>query len=135
MWLHQYYIVSAVQSRHASVINVMGDTVLKSGRYDSVIAKTIDLDTGVFHCDFQATVIPDIRKAYGPDVTIEVWYEEGLFTLSTNRDDLSLADVMREFKLESLSGYLARNRALQDAIRAGREAPDLTPPYLGWRQW
>jgi len=89
----------------------------------------------VFHCDFNGTVIPEIRSVYGPDVTIEVWHEEGLFTLSTNREDLSVADIVREFNLEPLDGYLARNRALQDAVREGREAPDLTPPYLGRRQW
>ena len=134
-WMHHYHIVSAVLSRHARVINVMGDTVLKSGWHDRVIAETIDLDTVVFHCDFNGTVIPEIRKAYGQDVEIQVWHEEGFFTLSANRDDLSVADIIREYNLEPLDGYLARNRALQDAVREGREIPDLTPPYLGRRQW
>jgi len=134
-WMHNYYVVSSVQSRHARVINVLGDTVAKSGWQDRVIAETVNLDTGVFHCDFNRTAIPEIRMAYGPDVEIEVWHEEGLFTLSANREDLALADIVSEFQLESLGSYLARNRALQDAIREGREIPDLTPPYLGRQQW
>jgi len=134
-WLHNYYVVSAVQARHARVIDVLGETVARSGWHDRVIAETINLDTGVFHCDFNRTAIPEIRKAYGPDVEIKMWHEEGLFTLSTNRVDLSVLDVVREFRLESLDSYLTRNRALQDAIREGREIPDLTPAYLGRQQW
>lgn len=134
-WTHHYHIVSSVQSRHAQVINVMGDTVAKSGWHDPVLAATINLDTAVLHCDFNGTVIPDLRKTYGRDVDIAVWHEEGLFTLSSNREDLSVADIMEAFNLETLDDYLARNRTLQDAVRDGRAVPDLTPPYLGRTQW
>lgn len=134
-WQHRYYVVSSVQSRHARVIDIMGDTLAKSGWHDPVLAHTIDLDVGLFHCDFNRTVIPDIRKAYGPDVTIRMWHEEGLFTLETNREDLNLDDIVREFNLDPLDDYLTRNAALQDAVREGRAVPDLTPDYVGRVQW
>lgn len=134
-WMHHTYVVSAVQSRHARVIDVMGETLIKSGWHDTVIAKTIDLDIGVFHTDFNGAVIPELRKTYGPDITIKVWHEEGLFTLQSNREDLTLAEIVEGFRLDSLDAYLERNRALQDAVREGREIPDLTPPYLGRPQW
>jgi len=134
-WNHGYYVVSAVQSRYARVINPLGETLAKGGWHDPVVARTIDLDIGIFHCDFNAAVIPDIRKRYGPDVSIEVWHEEGVFTLQTNRADLSVSDLVREFSLERLESYLERNQALQDAVRDDREVPDLTPPYLGRTQW
>ena len=134
-WQHRYYVVSAVQSRHARVIDIMGDTPAKSGWHDPVLAYTVNLDVGLFHCDFNGSVIPDIRKTYGPDVTIKTWHEEGLFTLETNREDLSVADIVAAFKLDPLDDYLARNAVLQDAVREGREVPDLTPDYLGRVQW
>lgn len=134
-WLHRYYVVSAVQSRHARVIDILGETVAKTGWHDRVTAQTIDLDVGLFHCDFNGGVIPEIRQAYGPDVTITTLHEAGLFTLVTNRPGLSVAGVVREFNLDPLDAYLARNRALQDAVRAGRPIPDLRPDYVGREQW
>ena len=80
-------------------------------------------------------MIPDLRKAYGPDITLRVWHEEGLFTLETHRDGLHVADIVREFSLDPLDVYVERNRVLQDAVREGRDVPDLTPPYLGRKQW
>jgi beta-ureidopropionase len=134
-WLHRYYVVSAVQSRYARAFDPMGDVLAETGPHDPVGALTLDLDVGLFHCDFNATVIPELRKRYGPEITLRVWHEEGLFTLETHRDDLSIADIVREFDLDPLDAYLDRNRVLQDAVREGREAPDLTPSYLGRKQW
>lgn len=134
-WNNRYYVISAVQSRYARVITPLGETVAKSGWHDPVAAYTLDLDVGLFHCDFNGTVIPEIRKRHGPDVTIAMLHEEGIFTLQTNRDDLSVADLVQEFNLDPLDRYLARNRALQDALREGQPVPDLTPTYLGRKQW
>jgi beta-ureidopropionase len=134
-WQHRYYVISAVQSRCARAFDIMGEVLSETGPHDPVTSLTVDLDIGLFHCDFNATVIPDLRKRYGPDITLRVRHEEGLFTLETHRDDLSVADIVREFNLDPLDAYLERNRMLQDAVREGREVPDLTPPYLGRTQW
>lgn len=134
-WLHHYYIVSAVQSRFARVIDILGTTLAKSGWYDPVLSYTIDLDIGLFHCDFNATVIPEIHKHYGTDVTIRMLHEEGLFTLVSNRKDLSVDEVIKTFKLDPLHDYLARCARLQDAVRNGEKVPDLTPDYVGRTQW
>ncbi len=134
-WLHHYYIVSAVQSRFARVIDILGTTLAKSGWYDPVLTHTIDLDIGLFHCDFNATVIPEIRKDYGTDITIRMLHEEGLFTLVSNRADLSVGDIITTFKLDPLDTYLARNAKLQNAVRNGEKVPDLKPDFVGRTQW
>lgn len=134
-WQHHYYIVSSVQSRYARIIDILGNTMAKSGWYDPVLVHTIDLDIGLFHCDFNATVIPEIRKHYGADIDITMMHEEGLFTLVTNRNDLSVQDVIDQFNLDPLDAYLERCGRLQDAVRSGTDIPDLTPPYLGRVQW
>jgi beta-ureidopropionase len=134
-WLHHYYIVSAVQSRYARVIDILGNTVAKSGWYDPVLTQTIDLDIGLFHCDFNATVIPDIHKHYGADVTIQMMHEEGLFTLVSNREELTVGEVIKTFKLDPLDDYISRCAKLQDTVRNGTQIKDLTPAYVGRSQW
>jgi predicted amidohydrolase len=134
-WNHRYYVVSAVQSTRARIIDIMGEVLAMTGRCSPVIAHTINLDVALFHCDFNRAAVPDIQRKYGPDVTVKVWDEEGMFTLETERDDFSVADLIAEFNLETYADYHARNARLQGAWRKGEPIPDLTPPYVGREQW
>lgn len=134
-WNNRYHVVSAVGSCYARILDIMGDVLAMTGRFDLIAAHTIDLEVGLFHLDFNRTQIPLIRARYGPDVTIKVWHQEGLFTLESNREDLSVADVVEEFLLDPLDVYIERNTRLQDAWRRGGPIPDLTPRYVGREQW
>jgi len=134
-WLHHYYVVSAVQSQYARIINPMGQVIAATGRHHSIIAETIDLGLGIFHLDFNKSALNEIQNKYGPDVTLDIWDQEAMFTMVCNRPDLHVADLIDEFALERLDDYIARNTQLQDAWREGRPIPDLTPPYLGRVQY
>jgi len=128
-WNQHYYVVSAVKSRYARIIDIMGEVLAVTGHRDPIAAHTIDLDVGLFHTDFNMVQIPKIRAKYGPDVTIRIWHEEALFTLDANQDDLSVDDIVSEFLLDPLDAYLRRNEQLQDAWRRGGPIPDLTPEF------
>jgi predicted amidohydrolase len=134
-WNNHYYVVSAVKSTYARVIDIMGEVLAKTGPRSGVIAQTIDLDVGLFHTDFNSVQLPLIRARYGPEVTIRIWHEEGLFTLESNRQELSVAEIVDEFALDPLDAYLERNTRLQDAWRKGGPIPNLAPRYLGREQW
>ena len=134
-WNHGFYVVSAVNSNYARIIDAMGDVRGVTGRGDPVIAQTIDLDVGLFHMDFNNVQVPLIRARYGPDVTIRMYHEEGMFTLESNRPEGSVADLVREFDLDPFDAYLERNARLQDAWRRGEPVPDLTPSFVGREQW
>jgi len=134
-WNNHFYVVSAVKSRRARIVDVMGEVLGVTGWADPVIARTVNLDVEVFHCDFNRSQIPLIRAKYGPDVKIRLWHEEDLFTLEAEREGLTVEEIIREFSLEPLHEYLDRNARLQDAWRRGRAIPDLTPPYVGRPQW
>jgi len=128
-WNNHYYVVSAVKSRYARIIDIMGEVLAVTGERDGVVAHTIDLDVGLFHLDFNAEQIPKIRARYGPDVTMQIWHQEDVFTLEANRHDLSVADLIQEFQLDTLDAYLERNQRLQDAWRRGGPIPDLSPEF------
>lgn len=134
-WNTHRYVASAVQSNHARILDIMGETLAITGVNDPIAASTIDLDIALFHTDFNKTQIQPIREKYGPDVTMRMYHEEGYFTLQSNRVDLPISQIIAEFKIEPLKEYLQRNRRLQDALRSGVPIPDLTPPYLGRTQW
>ena len=134
-WNNNYYVVSAVKTSRARIIDILGEELAVTGRCDPIVARRINLDVGLFHTDFNQTQIPYIRTKYGPQVSIRVWHEEGLFTLEANVPDLTVADLVAEFDLDPLADYIARNERLQDAWCSGEPVPDLTPSYLGRPQW
>ncbi len=134
-WNQHYYVVSGVKSQHACVHDIMGNRLAMTSRLEPVAVQAINLDVGIYHTDFNAPQIEAIRARYGFDVTIVLWRDEGVFSLSADREGLSIEEINAEFGLEPLGEYLARNERLQAAIRDGRPVPDLTPPYLGREQW
>ena len=134
-WNNHYYVVSSVTTRHARVIDIMGEVLVETGRQDPVAAYTIDLDVGLFSAAFNETQIRLIRKKYREDVTIRSLHVENFFTLESNREGLSLADLVEEFSLELADDYAARTERLQEAWREGGAIPDLTPKYVGREQW
>ncbi len=134
-WDQHCFVVSAVKSERARIIDIMGETLAITGRHDRVIAHTLNLDVALFHTDFNATQIPLIRAAYGPDVHMQVYHEEAMFTLQSNRADLAVADIIKAYGLDPLEDYLARNTLLQDAWRRGETPQGIISPYPGRRQW
>ncbi len=134
-WTYHRYLVSAVQTFHARILDIMGETLAMTGLHDSIAATTIDLDVALFHMDFNNTQIQAIRAKYGPDVTLHLYHQENYFTLQSNRPDLPVSAIISEFQLDPLKDYIARNERLQDAIRAGRFIEDVTPPYADRAQW
>jgi beta-ureidopropionase len=134
-WTYHRFVASAVQTTYARILNMMGETLAITGGHDPIAACNIDLDTGLFHMDFNKTQIQPIRAKYGPDVSMHMYHEEGYFTLQSNRADLPVSQIASEFKLEPLKEYVQRNQRLQDALRSGEPLPDLTPPYAGRTQY
>ncbi|MBI2952543.1 carbon-nitrogen hydrolase family protein [bacterium] len=126
-WLHHYYVVSAVTSAHAYVIDITGEVLLKTGIRASVGGMEIDLEKRFFHTDFNASQIPAIREKYGRDVAIRVYHEEGGMTVQSNRPGLSVQDLMAEFDLELPEDYFARHDRAEVFTRAGR-TPEPQPP-------
>jgi len=134
-WNTHRYVVSAVASSYAQIIDIMGDPLATTGIHDPIAAHTIDLDIALFCMDFNKTQIPLIRARYGTDAIIHIYHAEGFFTLQSQCEGLEVEEIIREFKLEPLQEYVERNERLQSAIRNGDPLPDLTPPYLGRTQW
>lgn len=134
-WNYHRYVASAVHTRHARIIDSMGETLSITGDHESIAFASIDLDVALFHMDFNKTQIPAIRKKYGSDVSLRLYHEEGYFTLQSNVAGLTVNEIIREFQLDPLKNYLERNRRLQDALRLGTPLPDLNPPYSQRTQW
>jgi len=102
---HERYVVSSVKSFHAAIINPLGEVLERTGAWRPLVSRTIDLDYLVGYFDWQEKKLDEAKAKYGEGVSIRVAQEEGHFLVETNRDDLALADLMREFDLRSSREY------------------------------
>ena len=134
-WNYHRYVASAVHTRHARILDIMGETLSITGEHESIAYASIDLDIALFHMDFNKVQIPAIRRKYGAGVTLRLYHEESYFTLQSNLPGLTVGEIIQEFQLDPLQDYLDRNRKMQDALRAGVSLPELTPPYAQRTQW
>jgi hypothetical protein len=110
-------IVAACCHPCCRIIDGDGLVLNRQGVYQKWVLSTIDLDNPLFHLDYQFEKMEEVRRAYGPDVTVKVYEEEGWWRVIPRRDDLDVLDIIRRFDLESLDSYLARSERFQDEHR------------------
>jgi predicted amidohydrolase len=127
-----FYVVAAYAAESA-VVDMAGrylarqgqeTTQVRGGRLPAWAVAEVNVDREVFHLDFNQDHFPAIRERYGPDVEIEVHQPEAFFLLASRRQGLTVEDVAREFKLETLRDYLARSARQRDGHLRGHPKKD-----------
>jgi predicted amidohydrolase len=121
-WTHFYYVVSSVWGQHSKVIDLTGRVLASTSRWSRLAMATIDLEKQVFHVDEQYERLEAIQLRYGGRVTAVGCSEENVFTLESNDPDLPLAEIVREYRLETFRAYHARADRVQDEARSGAGA-------------
>jgi predicted amidohydrolase len=115
--LHDFVVVSAVQSYTGRIIDRSGRVLTATSRWGRLASATLDLDQRWFHTDGQAEKVLAVQKRYGDRLLVETRGEEHLFSISRLDPSLSLDDVVREFGLVELGNYLSRCTAAQERGR------------------
>lgn len=115
--LHDFVVVSAVQSYTGKIIDRSGKILTTTSRWGRLVSANIDLDQRWFHTDGQAELLLAVQQRYGDRLIVETRGEEHLFVISRVDPSLSLDEVIREFGLVELGSYLARCTAAQERGR------------------
>jgi|DewCreStandDraft_5_1066085.scaffolds.fasta_scaffold01784_19 beta-ureidopropionase len=117
-WTNQYYVVSAVRTAHARVIDLTGQVLATTSRWHRLTACTIDLEKEVFHIDGQVEALWRLQRELGSRVTVQAFSEENIFTLESNDPAWPLARLKAHYGLENFHDYHRRAAAVQEAARA-----------------
>ena len=130
-----FYIVVAF-SPESAVIDMSGRYLVqqgaetpqvRGGRLPPWAVADVNVEREVFHLDYNQDKFQALRARYGPDIDIEVHQPEAFFLLASRRVGLSVAEIAKEFHLETLRDYLARSAQqreehLRGHGKAGRSA-------------
>lgn len=120
--LHDFVVVSAVQSYSGKIIDRSGRVLTATSRWGRLASASIDLDQRWFHTDGQAESILAVQARYGDRLLVETRGEEHLFVISRLDPALSLDAVIEDFGLVELGTYLARCTDAQERQRPHGEA-------------
>jgi len=118
----QMHIASAVSRPRGVIVNPLGRILAVSDVHETVIQFRINLDCRVLHIDYNnaQTALPALKARYRDKVHIEVAGDEALYLLSSLHENKTADEMISEFDIETLDGYLARSRTARNrALNAG----------------
>ena len=103
----KYPIVSSVYPYHAKIIDITGEILNKTSRWNRIAYYALNLDREIYHTDKQMDKILAVQKKFGADVDLKAYTEEHLFMITNNRQDCSIKNIEQEFNLVSYKDYIS----------------------------
>lgn len=115
IWAHDFsfFMASAYIGSGSVIVDPLGRELVRSNNFMPIISKIINLDFEVMHCDYHHEKWVEIKKKYGPGVEIDIAEPEDFFALYSNLSDVTVKDIIEEFKLEKRDEFFSRSNAVR----------------------
>ncbi len=119
-WALRYgFVVVASYAAESAIIDMDGRFLVKQGQETPQVkgkrlppwaVAPVNVDRELFHLDYNQDKFQALQEKHGPDIEIEVHQPEAFFHLASVKQGLTVEQIAKEFKLETLRDYLARSR-------------------------
>ncbi|MBX3426206.1 MAG: carbon-nitrogen hydrolase family protein [Pirellulales bacterium] len=115
---NQLVVASSTRKDTSKIVDVTGETLAATSRWNRWACAAVNLEKTFLHTwPFNAR-FPDIQSKYGRDVVITTYAEEEWSIIESRSPDVRVADILREFELETYADTMARAERLQIENRA-----------------
>ena len=120
MWAFDFgfWFVSATPGENSVILNPLGQLLVQSFAYSPTISAKVNLDAVVCHIDYNQEKIPALKKKYGPLAEIHSISPEAVFLLSSHHPEVSVMQMIEEFKFEPRTEYWKRANQVREAALA-----------------
>ncbi len=108
--LRSYFVGCIRPPALSTIVSPLGETIAHTTNYFSHITKEINLDYFIVHLDGHWNKLEAMKSKYGPEVTIYDPGNLGSVLVSIESEQLSAAQLIKEFEFELLDEYLDRAR-------------------------
>jgi hypothetical protein len=98
------------QTLPSEIRNPLGDVVASTTNYFNYVVATVNLDRMVVHLDYNREKLLALKEKYGEDVIINVPGKLGVAMITSEKEDVSAAEMIKEFKIELVDDYFNRSR-------------------------
>ena len=100
-----------INNLRSQIRNPFGNVVATTPTHFDFVVSTINLDCELVHLDHNVTKLIELKKKYGDKVTIYDPNEIGAVMITSEEDNTSAEDMVKEFKIELLDHYFDRTRS------------------------
>ncbi len=107
---NQVFIASATPGENSVIVDPLGRTLAESNMYGKIIFSKINLDSRIVHIDYNQNKVAKLKKKYKEYVKIDVASPEAVYFLSSLHPKRTIAEMIKEFKIETLDDYFTRAR-------------------------
>jgi len=104
------YFVSAICNNESSILSPLGEKIAKTTNYFNRVTCKINLDYAVCHLDYNIEKFKLAREKYGDKISIHIPENLGSALLTSETDEFTIKDVIKEFEIELLDDYIKRSR-------------------------
>ena len=110
------YFVGAVGINNlpSEIRNPFGKVVASSTNYFHYTVATVNLDRRLVHLDYNWAKLVALKEKYGDKVNIYDPGEVGAVMITSEHDDISADEMIKEFDIELLDDYFDRSRAVRE---------------------
>lgn len=108
------WFVGAVAGQDCRIINPVGEVVASSTNYFPHVTAAINLDYAVCHLDFNWEKFRAAKAKYGRKVGFRDPGKTGAVLLTSETDEFTVGDLVKEFEIELLDDYFERSRRGRD---------------------
>ena len=119
-WRHHYYVISAVQTEKARIIDPLGNILKETDSNMNVIWQDINLDYAVCHYDFNYSVPDQIMENYPGRVTIRTNWDANHFLVEPSDRSLTIETLKHEVGFLSVEEYVQLHRNAFRDLNAGK---------------
>ncbi|MCK9265453.1 carbon-nitrogen hydrolase family protein [bacterium] len=102
------YFVGALRGIPGSIVSPVGVTIATTSNYRFYVTKTVNLDCCVAHLDYNGRKFLAIKEKYGPKVDIFIPEYLGSALITSNLENITAKDIVKEFNIELLDDYFSR---------------------------
>jgi len=117
--LHHYYVVTAVSTDNARIIDPCGTVLAETNGQVSVAVQDISLDFAVCHYDFNYSIPDRLLAAYPGRVEVRTHWDDAVSLVEPTDPTLTVAQMQADLGFESWRQYYDRHRATYAAIARG----------------
>lgn len=103
------YFIGCCSIAESTLVNPLGEKIARSTNYFNRFTATINLDCKVIHYDGNVGKLRAVKAKYGPGVTILDPGHLGSVLLTSELPDVSAADMVKEFEIETWDEYFDRS--------------------------
>lgn len=116
---NNYYVVSATTAGTSLMYDMNGECIMCETAPEVNISKrTIDLDRGLYHNDFNLDLLPKLLEEHGNDIELEKTMGlESWFVLRSRKAEVSARALAKEYGLKELQQYKFESQSLIDHYR------------------